>query len=190
MPDRSRGLNGWPSILYFTFKSALSLLFWHRGHCFHPSGAGTEAGPWAIPATDKASAATKALMETTPFRICIPPLLAPELGYGSSGSTLMIAAPRLLPTQNVGGFVELSTLTRRTLVMRGRRYSFTSPVLVLSRTMRSLDMPPVQAYPALSRIASYGLVHGDGTGYSVNFSVLVSNIPILFPRNSANHRRS
>jgi hypothetical protein len=34
----------------------------------------------------------------------------------SSGSTLMIAAPWLLPTQKVGGVVELSTKTRRILV--------------------------------------------------------------------------
>ena len=34
----------------------------------------------------------------------------------SKGSTLMIEAPRLLPTQNVGGVVLLSTNTRRTLV--------------------------------------------------------------------------
>src|SRR5437899_2938166 len=74
MPDRSRGLNGWPSTLYFTFESALSLLFWHRGHCFHPSGAGTETGPWASPAAEKASTATKTLMESMLcFRIWIPP---------------------------------------------------------------------------------------------------------------------
>jgi hypothetical protein len=41
-------------------------------------------------------------------------------GY-RSGSILIIAAPRLLPTQNVGGLVELSTFTRRMLVVRGRR---------------------------------------------------------------------
>ncbi len=53
----------------------------------------------------------------------------------SSGSNLMIVAPRLFPTQNVGGLVELSTYTRRTLVVRGRRYSVTSFVLVFTRTM-------------------------------------------------------
>src|SRR5690242_4076045 len=57
------------------------------------------------------------------------------LTYCSKASTLIIAAPKLLPTQSVGGFVELSTFTRRTLVMRGRRYSVISPVWVLSRTM-------------------------------------------------------
>src|SRR5881409_258579 len=62
-PDRSRGLNGWPSTLYFTFPSALSLLFWHRGHCFHPSGAGTETGAWAVATTGKARAATNTRME-------------------------------------------------------------------------------------------------------------------------------
>jgi hypothetical protein len=46
----------------------------------------------------------------------------------------MIEAPRLLPTQNVGGFVLLSTLTRRMFVDRGRRYSTISPVLVFRRT--------------------------------------------------------
>src|SRR5438445_8347342 len=108
----------------------------------------------------------------------------------SSGSSLMIVAPRLLPTQKVGGLVELSTFTRRTLVVRGRRYSVTSPALVFTRTMWSLDIPPVQAYPALSRMASYGFVQGVGTAYSWNFSVLASNIPILLPRYSPNHSRS
>ena len=39
----------------------------------------------------------------------------------SRGSILMIAAPRLLPTQNVGWLVELSTFTRRMLVVRGSK---------------------------------------------------------------------
>src|SRR5436309_12415283 len=99
-------------------------------------------------------------------------------------------APRLFPTQKVGGLVELSTFTRRTLVMRGRRYSVISPVLAFTRTMRSFDIPPVHAYPVLSKTASQGLVQAVGMAYSVNFSVLVSNIPILLPRNSANHNRS
>src|SRR5213594_2207408 len=62
-PDRSRGLNVWPSTLYFTFPSALSLLSWHRGHCFHPSGAGTETGAWTVATTGKARAATNTRME-------------------------------------------------------------------------------------------------------------------------------
>jgi hypothetical protein len=40
----------------------------------------------------------------------------------SSGSILMIAAPWLLPTQKVSRLVELSTVIRRMLVVRGRRY--------------------------------------------------------------------
>ena len=48
----------------------------------------------------------------------------------SSGSSLMIDAPWLLPTQNVTGVVELSTNTRRTLVVRGSRYSTNWPLLV------------------------------------------------------------
>ena len=39
----------------------------------------------------------------------------------SSGSTLTIEAPWLLPAQKVTGVVELSTKTRRILVLRGRR---------------------------------------------------------------------
>ena len=39
----------------------------------------------------------------------------------SSGSTLTIEAPWLLPAQKVTGVVELSTKTRRMLVLRGRR---------------------------------------------------------------------
>src|SRR4030095_4399445 len=70
----------------------------------------------------------------------------------SSGSTLIIAAPRLLPTQKVGGFVELSTFTRRMFVALGRRYSTVSPVLVFTRTTRSLFIPPAQDNPGLSAI--------------------------------------
>jgi hypothetical protein len=39
----------------------------------------------------------------------------------SSGSTLTMEAPSLLPTQKVTGVVELSTKTRRMLVGRGNR---------------------------------------------------------------------
>src|SRR5207247_2486649 len=75
----------------------------------------------------------------------------PRLNY-SSGSSLMIDAPWLLPTQNVTGVVELSTKTRRTFVSRGRRYSTNSPVLGLRRSTRSLNSPPDQASPFLSAI--------------------------------------
>ena len=51
----------------------------------------------------------------------------------SSGSSLMMLAPWLLPTQNVGGVVLLSTKTRRMLVVFGSRYSTNLPVLVSSR---------------------------------------------------------
>src|SRR5580765_2633514 len=71
----------------------------------------------------------------------------------SIGSTLIIDAPWLLPTQNVGGSVELSTSTRRMLVGCGNRYSIVSPVLLLTRTTRSVDMPPVQISPFLSMTA-------------------------------------
>jgi hypothetical protein len=43
-------------------------------------------------------------------------LCAPPAADQSSGSTLMIAAPWLLPTQKVGGVVALSTNTRLMLV--------------------------------------------------------------------------
>src|SRR5437667_12809820 len=72
----------------------------------------------------------------------------------SSGSTLTIDALWLLPIHSVGGFVELSTSTRRMFVLRGRRYSTVSPVVLLTRATRSLNMPPVQMLPFLSRIAS------------------------------------
>ena len=39
----------------------------------------------------------------------------------SSGSTFTIEAPWLLPTQKLTGVVELSTKTRRMLVLRGKR---------------------------------------------------------------------
>src|ERR1051326_6097249 len=41
-PDRSFGLNACPSTLYFPFASTLSLVFWQRGHCFHPGGYANE----------------------------------------------------------------------------------------------------------------------------------------------------
>src|SRR5438132_13334824 len=70
-PDRSCGLNGWLSTLYFAFNSDLSLLFSQRGHFPHPSGAGTEV--WAMPANGRASTVSKTLMETmVPFLIWIP----------------------------------------------------------------------------------------------------------------------
>src|SRR5262245_20552504 len=102
----------------------------------------------------------------------------------------MTDAPLLFPTQNVTGVVELSTKTRRTFVLRGSRYSTTSPVLEFSRTMRSVLMLPVQRSPFLSGTTSYGQVHLVGTAHSVNFSLLVSSMATLSPRYSANHRRS
>src|SRR5262249_51397662 len=72
----------------------------------------------------------------------------------SSGSSLMIDAPWLLPTQKVTGVVELSTKTRRMLVSRGSRYSTDAPILVSSRTMWSLSIEPVQASSFLSRTTS------------------------------------
>src|SRR5262245_21712450 len=68
----------------------------------------------------------------------------------SIGSTLTIEAPWLLPTQKVTGLVELSTNTRRILVVFGNRYSTNSPVLGSSRDTRSLSIEPVQASPFLS----------------------------------------
>src|SRR5882672_10915934 len=61
----------------------------------------------------------------------------------SSGSSLTIEAPWLLPTQQVTGVVELSTKTRRTLVGRGSRYSTDAPVRGSILRMRSLDIDPL-----------------------------------------------
>ena len=72
----------------------------------------------------------------------------------SSGSTRTIEAPWLLPTQKVGGVVELSTNMRRMLVSRGSGYSTTSLLLGSSRITRSLVMPPVHNWPFLSQITS------------------------------------
>src|SRR5262249_56102806 len=74
----------------------------------------------------------------------------PPNGPQSIGSTFTIEAPWLLPTQNVTGVVELSTNTRRMLVVFGNRYSTNSPVLGFSRDTRSLSIEPVQASPFLS----------------------------------------
>src|SRR4051812_3891464 len=68
----------------------------------------------------------------------------------SCGSSLTMFAPWLEPTQNVTGLVELSTNTRRMLVVFGRRYSTNWPLLVSSRTTRSLIIEPVQASSFLS----------------------------------------
>src|SRR5258706_15739260 len=72
----------------------------------------------------------------------------------SSGSSLTIEAPWLLPTQKVTGVVVLSTNTRRMLVERGSRYSTNCPDLGSSRRMRSVDIEPVHASPFLSSAAS------------------------------------
>src|SRR5437016_4332567 len=102
----------------------------------------------------------------------------------------MTEAPWLLPTQNVGGVVELSTNTRRMFVGRGSMYSVNLPVLGSSRSTRSLSIEPVHASPFLSRATSYGCDHGVGAGHSWKRSAFVSNTAILLPRYSANHRRS
>src|SRR4051794_7748027 len=72
----------------------------------------------------------------------------------SCGSSLISAAPWLLPTQNVGGVVLLSTNTRRTLVWCGSGYSVILPVSRLSRRIRSAFMPPVHKCPSLAGAAS------------------------------------
>src|SRR6059058_5549285 len=72
----------------------------------------------------------------------------------SSGSSLTIDAPWLLPTQNVTGVVRLSTNTRRTFVDRGSRYSTNSPLFGFRRRMRSVYSPPDQASPFLSAVTS------------------------------------
>lgn len=59
-------------------------------------------------------------------------------------------APWLLPTQNVTGVVELSTNTRRMLVLRGSRYSTERPVRVSTRVTKSVIIEPVQASSFLS----------------------------------------
>src|SRR5262249_58257482 len=81
----------------------------------------------------------------------------------SSGSSLTIDAPWLLPTQKVTGVVRLSTKTRRTLVARGRVYSMKRPVAGSSRRMRSLYSPPLQTLPFLSAGTSYRYAPGRVT---------------------------
>src|SRR5262249_58672471 len=74
--------------------------------------------------------------------------------YQFSGSSLMIEAPWLLPTQKVTGVVVLSTNTRRMLVERGSRYSTNWPVLGSSRETRSFIIDPVHTSPFLSSTTS------------------------------------
>src|SRR5262245_58397838 len=108
----------------------------------------------------------------------------------SSGSTLMIAAPWLLPIQSTGRRPVCSTKTRRMLVVRGSRYSVTSPVLVSSRETWSFDIEPVHtSAPPLLGTTSYGLPHGFDSLYSVIRSVAGSNWPMALPPYWANHRR-
>ena len=110
---------------------------------------------------------------------------------GSSGSSLTIDAPWLLPTQKVTGVVELSTNTRRTLVCRGSRYSMNWPVV------------GIQAQDAVVVLAAGPdvavLVDGDVVGPRARrrrapipgtSPVRVSNIPIRSARFSPNQRRS
>src|SRR5438128_11701863 len=97
----------------------------------------------------------------------------------------MTEAPWLLPTQNVGGVVELSTKTRRMFVCRGSRYSVNVPALGSSRSTRSLSIEPVQASPLLSRATSYGCAHGVDAGHAGQRSAFVANTPTLLPRHPA-----
>src|SRR5262245_57744139 len=104
----------------------------------------------------------------------------------SRGSSFTIEAPWLLPTQKVGGVVELSTKTRRTFVNRGRRYSTISPLFGLSRRMRSLYSPPDHASPFLSAVTSSGHDSGFGAIHSWKRSLRVSYIPMRFALFSPN----
>src|SRR5580692_741175 len=72
----------------------------------------------------------------------------------SSGSTLTIEAPWLLPIHSVPGFLASSTKTRRMLVGRGSGYSVYCPVLTSRRATRSVFIEAVQALPFLSATAS------------------------------------
>ena len=67
----------------------------------------------------------------------------------SSGSTLTIEAPWLLPTQSTGRGPVSSTKTRRMLVVRGSRYSVTWPVFGSRRATRSVSIEPVHTSPFL-----------------------------------------
>src|SRR5882757_1953759 len=110
--------------------------------------------------------------------------------HQSVGSTLMIAAPWLLPIQGTGRPLVSSTKTRRMLVVRGRRYSVISSVLVLSRETRSFDIEPVHTSAApLLGTTSYGLPQAVGSLYSFIRSVAGSNMPMALPAYSANQRR-
>src|SRR5437660_258705 len=82
------------------------------------------------------------------------------------GSSLMIDALSLLPTQKVTGVVELSTNTRRMFVCRGRRYSVNRPLFGSIRITRSASIPALHTSPLLSTTTSYGAVYGVGTGHS------------------------
>src|SRR4051812_30123761 len=108
----------------------------------------------------------------------------------SSGSTLTIEAPWLLPTHRMPGFLESSMKTRRMLVGRGIWYSVYWPVAISRRDTRSVSMEPVQASPFLPAMASYGADHGVGTFHSEIFAVFESNMPIALPSYSANQSRS
>src|SRR5262249_33031409 len=101
--------------------------------------AGRDPGLFLFPATRAVSQLPPPLrgrvgegVTCTTGRVNPPPLIPPRKGRGtpaelhhrspqSSGSTLMIEAPSLLPTQKLTGVVELSTKTLRILVERGRR---------------------------------------------------------------------
>src|SRR5690242_10324142 len=77
---------------------------------------------------------------------------------------------------------------RRILVERGSRYSTHSPVLGLSRSIRSVSIEPVQISPLLAGTTSYGSKYGVGTLNSVIFSVFGSKRPMALAPYSANQR--
>src|SRR5882757_2858454 len=102
----------------------------------------------------------------------------------------MIAAPWLLPIQSTGRPLVSSTNTRRILVVRGRRYSVISSVLVLSRETWSFDIETLHtSEPPLLGTTSYGLHHGVGSLYSFVRAVAGSNMPMVLAAYSENQRR-
>src|SRR5215467_1112706 len=117
------------------------------------------------------------------------PALQIIAGNQSSGSSRTIDAPWLLPTQNVGGVVRLSTKTRRIFVNFGSRYSTMAPLFGLRRSTRSVYSPPAQASPFLSEATSYGHDSPDGAIHSSKRPAFVSYMPMRFARFSPNHRR-
>src|SRR5215813_3547317 len=58
-PERSLGLNAWPSTLYLSLAALMWPLFWHRGQVFQPGPAVTSftSSPGSFPITSCADAA-------------------------------------------------------------------------------------------------------------------------------------